>query len=484
MRILFISSEVTPFAKTGGLADVAGALPRALRRLGHDVRIILPLYRSVEERGFRPEKSPLTVEAFVGGERRTAHLRQLEADGVPVYFVDYPPYFCREGLYGTAAGDFPDNAQRFAFFCRAALAFLPRLGWRPDAVHLHDWQTGLVPVLLKTELKDDPFFAGVPTVLTIHNLGYQGLFPSDVLPAVGLPPSVFSIDGVEFYGKVSFLKGGLVFSDLLTTVSPTYCREIQTPQMGFGLDGVLRDRTADLYGVLNGIDLDQWDPGRDAALAAPYGPEDLRGKGRNKRALQKELGLAPSSSVPIVCMITRLDTQKGLDLVEKGWEALLQRNLQFILLGSGEEKHTRFFASVRRRYPGKVSINLGFDDALARRIYAGSDIFLMPSHYEPCGLGQLIALRYGALPLVRATGGLADTIVDPQHNDRSANGFAFAEASPAALLRTLDRALERYAQRPGWLRMMRRAMTQDISWGNSARRYLELYDLAREKKGG
>ncbi len=482
MRILFISSEVTPFAKTGGLADVAGALPRALKRLGHDVRILLPYYQCVEERGFQTEKIPLSAEVSIGGESRRTLLRRLEMDEIPVYFIDHRPYFYREGLYGSPAGDYPDNAQRFALFCRAALAFLPKLDWRPDVVHLHDWQTGLVPVLLRSGLRNDPFFSGLATVLTIHNLGYQGLFPPEILPAIGVDRSLFSIDGVEFYGKVSFLKGGLVFSDLLTTVSPTYCSEIQTPQMGFGLDGVLRARTADLFGVLNGIDTEQWNPALDAAIVSAYSPADLRGKGRNKRALQKELALTPSSSVPIVSMVTRLDTQKGLDLVQEAWEALMQRNLQFVLLGSGEEKHTRFFATVRNRHPGKVSINLGFDDALARRIYSGSDLFLMPSHYEPCGLGQLIALRYGALPLVRATGGLADTIVDPLQDAARANGFAFADASVKTLLSTADRALVRYADRRNWLKMVRRGMSQDISWKNSAQRYLELYVRAQEKR--
>jgi starch synthase len=484
MRILFIASEVTPFAKTGGLADVAGALPRALQRLGHDVRIILPYYQSVEERGFETRKGRRSVEVTIGGDSRKAQLRQFDMDGVPVYFVDYRPYFFRDGLYGTAAGDYPDNAQRFAFFCRAALAFLPRLGWRPDVLHLHDWQTGLVPVLLRTELKKDPFFAGMPSVLTIHNLGYQGLFPPEILPVIGVDRSLFAIDGIEYYGKVSFLKGGLVFSDLLTTVSPTYCREIQSPEMGFGLDGVLRARASDLFGVLNGIDVHQWDPSLDSALPFPYGCTDLRGKGRSKKALQKELGLTPSSAVPIVAMVTRLDTQKGLDLVEEAWNAMMQRNLQFVILGSGEEKHTRFFAALRDRYPGKISIHLGFDDALARRIYAGSDIFLMPSHYEPCGLGQLIALRYGALPLVRRTGGLADTITDPREDPSKANGFTFTEASPRALLSAADRALALFADRRAWLKMVRRGMSQDISWGNSAQTYLELYAKAQKKVTG
>lgn len=484
MRILFLASEVAPFAKTGGLADVAGSLPRALHQMGHDVRIMLPYYRMVEERGFHPRKGRRSVEVTIGGEERKGLLRQTSLDGVPVYFIDYRPYFFRDGLYGTAIGDYPDNAQRFGFFCRAALAFLRRLDWRPDVLHLHDWQTGLIPVLLRTELKGDPFFAALPTVLTIHNLGYQGLFPPDVLPDIGLDWSLFGMEGLEFWGKVSFLKGGLRFADLLNTVSPTYCREIQTPDYGFGLDGVLRARSVDLHGVLNGIDPRQWDPLLDAAIPSHYTADDLKGKARNKRALQKELGFPQEAGRPIVAMITRLDTQKGLDLVEDAWEGMMERDIQFVLLGSGEERHTRFFAEVRDRHSGKASIHLAFDDALARRIYAGSDLFLMPSHYEPCGLGQLIALRYGALPLARRTGGLADTVVDPADDPERANGFLFEHPSAGALLHALDRALALYRNRREWLRLMRHGMTQDFSWTASAGRYVELYQKAREKRHG
>lgn len=484
MRILFVSSEVAPFAKTGGLADVVGSLPRALHQMGHDVRIIIPYYQMVEDRGFLPRKGRRSVEVEIGGETRKGLLRQMSLDGVPVYFIDYRPYFFREGLYGTAAGDYPDNAQRFGFFCRATLNLLRRLDWRPDVLHLHDWQTALISVLLKNELRKDPFFASMPTVLTIHNLGYQGIFPPEVLPTLGLDWSLFRMESLEFFQKVSFLKGGLVFSDILNTVSPTYCREIQTPEMGFGLDGVLRARSNDLHGVLNGIDPKQWDPALDTSLTSFYSPNDLKGKAKNKRALQKELGLAASPTTPLAAMITRLDTQKGLDLVEAAWDRMIERDLQFVLLGSGEEKHTRFFTELRGRHPDRVSIHIGFDDSLARRIYAGSDLFLMPSHYEPCGLGQLIALRYGALPLARRTGGLADTIVDPRDDAQRANGFLFTDPSADALLQTLDGALSLYANRRAWLKMVRTGMTQDFSWGSSARHYLELYGRAVEKRRG
>jgi starch synthase len=484
MKILLVASEVTPFAKTGGLADVAGSLPRALRQLGHDVRIMMPCYKTVEERGFSLRKGRKSVEIPIGGTFHKGLLRQSSLDSVPVYFIENRDYFHREGLYGTAAGDYPDNAQRFGFFCRATLEMLRRLDFRPDVLHLNDWQTGLLPVLLRTELKNDPFFATIGTLLTIHNLGYQGLFPPGILTALGLEPGLFKVSGLEYYGQVSLLKGGVLYADILNTVSPTYCREIQTPEMGLGFDGILADRKNDLYGVLNGLDQKLWDPALDASLPLPYSAADLRGKPANKKALQKELGLDPAPGVPLVSMVTRLDSQKGLDLVEEAWEGLIRQELQFVLLGIGDQKHMDRFARLQHLYPGRVSIQLRFDDGLARRIYAGSDIFLMPSRYEPCGLGQLIALRYGTVPLVRKTGGLADTVTDPAADPQAANGFTFDEPTAAALLSALERGLALYAERRAWLKLVKRGMGQDISWKASAHRYLELYQKAVEVRGG
>jgi starch synthase len=481
MKILLVSSEVAPYAKTGGLADVAGSLPRALRQLGHDVRIIMPCYKTAQEKGFSLRKGRKSVEVAIGGTPHKGMLRQTTLDSVPVYLIENRDYFERTELYGTGADDYPDNAERFGFFCRAVLEFLRRMDFRPDILHLNDWQTGLIPVLLRTELRDDPFFAGMRTVLTIHNLGYQGLFPPSVLPALGLDPAkLMTMERLEYYGQASFLKGGVLFADRLNTVSETYCREIQTPEMGLGFDGILRQRTRHLSGILNGIDPKQWDPALDPALANPYQPEDLRGKAADKKVLQRELGLTSSVSTPIVAMVTRLDVQKGLDLVEEAWPELMKRDLQFVLLGSGEEGLSRRFARLGEGHPGRTSIALGFDDALARRIYAGSDLFLMPSRYEPCGLGQLIALRYGAVPVVRRTGGLADTIVDPLESQRRANGFSFAEPSATALLAALDRALTLYQKRRSWLRLVKFGMEQDFSWARSAHRYVDLYRQAME----
>lgn len=480
MKILFVAPEVSPFAKTGGLADVAGSLPRALRQLGHDVRIIMPYYKCVEESRNPLRKGRKSVETIIDGEVRKGLLRQSSLDAVPVYMIENREFFGRDGLYGTADGDFPDNAQRFGFFCRATLEFLRRLDFRPDVLHLNDWQCGLIPVLLRSQYKNDPFFNSIATLITVHNLGYQGLFPPEVLPSLQLDPELFSVKGMEFFGKISYLKGGLLFADMINTVSPTYCREIQTPELGFGFDGILHSRQSHLHGILNGIDPKQWDPAMSRALPASYDASDIKGKATDKRALQKELGLKIAAETPIACMVTRLDTQKGLDLVEDAWEALMQRDLQFVLLGTGEPKHMEFFTRLQERYPERVAIRLTFDDPLAHRIYAGSDIFLMPSHYEPCGLGQLIALRFGTIPVVRRTGGLADTVVDPQDDVQNANGFLFDEASGAALVAALDRALALYPDTRAWRKLMRRGMTQDFSWTASAQKYLELYQKALE----
>ncbi len=482
MNILLVASEVAPFAKTGGLADVAGALPQALANLGHDVRIVMPYYHSVSEKPFVTKRLKVTVEVEIAGIKRSVGFFQGKLGEVPVYFLDYPEFFQREGLYGTASGDYPDNAQRFGLFCRAVLEALPKLKFRPDVLHLNDWQTGLIPVLLRSERAADPFYARTGTVMTIHNLGYQGLFPAETLTELDLDPDLFHMEGLEYYDQLSFLKGGLFFSDLITTVSPSYCREIQTPTFGHGFEGILRKRRRELVGILNGIDCQQWNPAQDTALHRPYSATNPAGKAQNKLDLQQQLGLAKDSHRPILAMVTRLATQKGLDILEAAWPQLIQRPLQFVLLGDGEEKYMAFFRRLQDQHPEQVSITLSFDDTLARRIYAGSDLFLMPSHYEPCGLGQLIALRYGAIPLVRRTGGLADTVFDADKNPQG-NGFVFMAPTAKALLRTLDRALKRYSDHDDWAQLVPRAMAGDFSWEQSAQRYEAVYRRAQEVKG-
>ena len=480
MNILLAASEVAPFAKTGGLADVAGALPRELHRIGHDVRIFMPLYHSVREKdfGFCPLAELPSME--IGGIQHKGRLWQGDLQGVPVYFLEHDDFFDRDGLYGTSQHDYDDNAERFGFFAKALLAALPQIGFRPDVLHLNDWQTGLVPALLRSERDANLFYADTATVMTIHNLGYQGLFPEQAVASVGLDPALFSIEGLEYYGQMSFLKSGVVYSDLITTVSETYCAEIQTPEMGHGFDGILRARADRLFGVLNGIDDQLWDPQQDSALPSCYSAEDLAGKAKNKAHLQESLGLTVDADAPLLAMVTRLASQKGLDLVEQAWDELLERGVQLVILGSGDQDIMDRFEQLGALNPDQVAVRLGFDDQLARLIYAGSDMFLMPSHYEPCGLGQLIALRYGSVPVVRKTGGLADTVFDPQDQAPQANGFTFSPVSAPAMLGAIDRALALYRAPEHWLQLVRSGMRGDFSWRQSALRYVDLYQKAVE----
>lgn len=481
MKILFAASEVSPFAKTGGLADVTGSLPRALARMGHQVAVILPLHRMVRQRGFPPTDTGLRLTVPLGGERLACRIRQLDHEGVRIWFIEQPQLFERSGLYGEGGVDYPDNDRRYGFFCRAVLAALPRLGFRPELIHVHDWQTGLIPLLLATELRGDPFFRSIASMLTIHNLAYQGLFGAESLSRLGLPESLFHPEGIEFYGKLSFLKAGIFFADRITTVSPTYCREILTTEAGCGFDGILRSRQDRLCGILNGIDPDDWDPAADPALPYPFQAGEYTGKARCKQQLQHELGLPEQAAIPLLAMVSRIDRQKGIDLLLDAWPRLARRPLQLVLLGSGDRSLSTRLRTLAAAHPERVAIRLGFDDSLARRIYAGADLFLMPSRFEPCGLGQLIALRYGAVPLVRSTGGLADTIFDIDSRPEKGNGFCFAEASPDALLQTVDRALNRFAKPTAWQRLMATGMRHDYSWRRSAHRYLELYRQTLEE---
>ncbi len=401
LRILFIASEAAPFAQTGGLADVVGALPKALEALGHDVRVLLPKYRGVESvaGSLRLALADLAVPV---GDRTVvgAVFEGRLGRGIPVYFLAHDHYYDRAELYGG----YGDNCERFTFLCRAALTALPMLGWMPQIIHAHDWQTGLVPVYLETLFRDVPAYRDAVTVFTVHNLAYQGRFSEQHLPLTGLGWDLFTPAGVEFYGDLSLLKGGLVFADVLTTVSPTYAREIQTPELGEGLDGVLRERRADLVGILNGLDYDTWNPATDTEIPKRFGSADLAGKAVCAAGLREELGLvAPERPAPICAVISRLADQKGLELIEDAVPALVASGGQFVLLGSGEPRYQRAFAELGRMYPGAVAVRLEFNPGLARRIYAGADLFLMPSRYEPCVLGQPIALPYGPIPVVRRT---------------------------------------------------------------------------------
>lgn len=475
LNILMVASEAAPFAKTGGLADVVGALPPALRSLGHDVRLVMPWYRSVRKNCGLLRRSRARVSVPINGQVCSIAWRTGELDGVPVYFIDVPEFYDRAGLYGEQGQDYLDNAIRFGLLSRGALELARRIDFVPDIVHSHDWQTGLVPVYLHQQLWKDPHFIHTGSLFSIHNLGYQGLFDAGALAELGLDSSLLSVDRLEYFGRISLLKGGIRFADRVSTVSPTYCREIQTRQLGMGLEGLLAARSNRLHGVLNGLDPDLWDPATDQAVTNNYTAKALSGKKLCKTALQKELGLQQNPATPLAAMVSRLDPQKGIDLLIEQWDALLSRKIQLVILGSGNPRYELRLTELAARYPGRATVLKAFDDPLARRIYAGSDLFLMPSRYEPCGLGQLIALRYGSVPLVRATGGLADTIVDPRDQSDKANGFTFEEYSGTALLEALDRALAAFAQTRIWKSILVRGMKQNFSWQLAAGSYTDIY---------
>jgi starch synthase len=483
MKILFVASEVAPFAKTGGLADVTGSLPKELKRMGHDVRIILPYYTAVARGGFAARSTGQRVRLEFGGRTETGLLRKTSLNGIPVYFLENKDYFQRDYLYGTPVGDYPDNPRRFAFFSRSVLELLKSWDFRPDVLHCHDWQTALIPILLKYELNLDPFFRNMSVLYTIHNLAYQGLFPPASLVEMGLDDSCFSIERLEYYGSINLMKGAILTADLINTVSETYCGEILTPEQGCGLEGVLKVRGADLSGILNGLDYTEWNPAADRDIFCTYSSADPAGKGENKAQLQRLLGLKQSADIPLLGMISRLSAQKGFDLLAEVLPGLAARKVQLAVLGDGEEKFVRLITDAAGPKAGNISFNFEFDLSLARRIYAGCDMFLMPSRYEPCGLGQLIALRYGAVPVVRKTGGLADTVFDPRDSSEP-TGFSFSAYTSAALQATLTRSIRAWRDKEGWAGIVRRGMTRDYSWHASARRYEELYRRGIEKKRG
>ncbi|WP_321394537.1 glycogen synthase GlgA [uncultured Desulfuromusa sp.] len=481
-KILFVASEATPFAKTGGLADVVGSLPRALRQRGHDVQVVIPYYRETAQVKIPQVKSNKSIEITLQGKAFRGSLKQAVYDGVPYWFIDTPEFFDREGLYGTTAGDYPDNSLRFGFFAKAVLETAKVIEFKPDIIHIHDWQSGLIPALLKTSYAQQPFYSQTSTLLTIHNLAYQGMFSTDILKTLDLPPELGSSAALEYYGRLSILKGGINFADLINTVSPTYCHEIQEPEQGQGFDGLLRDRREDLSGIINGLDLRTWNPETDGYLAHQYSSKNLNGKELCKTALQKELGLENTEDAPIIAVVSRLDQQKGIDLIEANWRPLLNRHVQFVLLGSGSQKQMQFWKEQQGLHPGQVSINLTFDETLSHRIYAAADLLLVPSRFEPCGLTQMIALTYGALPVVRRTGGLADTVIDINENPKAGYGFVFENSEPWELLQAIDRALELYSDRKRWRTVVKRGMGLDFSWGNSAQLYENLYQTVRSKR--
>ncbi len=483
MRVLFAASEVLPFAKTGGLADVGGALPKALRALGHDVRVVLPRYRMVDAAKHRLAPILEAVPVPVAGRVETASVLEgrIPPD-VPVYFVRCDRYFDRDGLYQVQGVDHPDNAARFAFFSRAVLELSRALDFRPDVIHCHDWQTGLVPTYLRTLYANDPVLAAAGVLFTIHNMGYQGLFPAEALATIGLGPDQFTTPGIEFYGQVNLLKAGLVFSDILTTVSRRYSREIQTEAFGCGLEGVLRARSGDVFGILNGIDEEEWDPAKDPHLAAHYAPEDLAGKAACKADLQRAMGLRPDPAAPLFGVISRLAEQKGIDLVANALDTILEVGGQFVLLGTGEPALEERFRTAAIAHAGRVAAVIGFDVALSHKIEAGADFFLMPSRYEPCGLNQMYSLRYGTVPIVRATGGLDDTVTPFNRATGEGNGLKFEAGTADALALAIYRAAGLYRDPAARQRLMANGMRGDFSWDRSAREYETLYHEAARRR--
>jgi starch synthase len=486
LKVVIVASEVVPFAKTGGLADVAGALPVALARLGHQMSVIMPRYPTIERAVRSLEKvqdrlaipmGSLTEEGAVWSTKLTSR--------IPIYFIEHQTYFQRDLLYTTTQGDYPDNAQRFAFFAKAALQACQALKLQPDIIHCHDWQAALIPAYLKTVLQHDPAWASTSSLLTIHNIAYQGLFPPEVMEFLQLPPYTYSPEGIEFYGRVNYLKAGIVYADLINTVSQRYSQEIQTAELGCGLEGILRYREQDVYGILNGIDDREWNPARDRLIAARYTATNLSGKQVCKRDLLETFGLSPEwMNAPVVGMISRLVDQKGLDLIESAMHRMLALDLGLVVLGTGEARYEEFLRQLRVRYAGKVGVTIGFDNVLAHKIEAGSDIFLMPSRFEPCGSNQMYSLRYGAVPVVHATGGLDDTIESYESTLDRGNGFKFAPYDAEALLATLQRAVTLYRDRVAWERLMRRGMQADFSWAKSAHAYADLYATALARRRG
>jgi starch synthase len=469
-----VASEVHPFAKTGGLADVLGALPPALTKLGHQVDVVMPRYR-----GITVGASIGQITVTLGGQVDVVDVSAVVDRNVRYVFVSHAPYFDREYLYGAASRDYPDNAERFAFLSNAALSWAASTGHRYDIVHAHDWQAGLIPLLVRRGV---PAWRGAErpaTIFTIHNLAYQGVFDASWLPLLGLEWDLMRIDALEYWSRISFLKGGIMFAEAITTVSPRYAEEIQTPELGFGFDGILRFRASDLVGILNGIDYDQWDPERDLNLPVPFSASKMAGKAAAKRRVLETFGLprAPDTRRrPLVAMISRLVDQKGFDLLGQISDVLPVLGASFVLLGSGEPRIETQWRELAMRHPDRIGVRIGFDDALAHLIEGGADLFLMPSRFEPCGLNQMYSLRYGTVPVVHATGGLFDTVHNMDETSGEGTGFTFNEYSPVALLGALGRALQMFENRPAWQRIQKAGMREDFSWDASAREYVKVYE--------
>jgi len=480
MKILIVTPEATPYVKTGGLADVTGALLKEYVRMNHQPSLMLPLYRQIGEH-FTITDTGHRVNIPVGNRRTEG---RILSHGPYAYFLECDEFFDRSDLYGTPDGDYPDNAARFAFFCRAALEACIALRLEPDAIHCNDWQTGLLPLYMRT-LYHNESFSNTAALMAIHNLGYQGLFEVSHLPLTGLPEAWFNPEGIEFYGKINYLKAGLVASDMIVTVSKAYAKEILTPEYGYGLDGFLRKRASVVRGIPNGIDTDEWNPSRDPFIPATYSATDVSGKTICKDELLKECALStPDRNYPLLSFIGRLSAQKGLDIFIEAADDIIASGVNVIILGKGDEEIQNDVLRLARKYRRQIFVKIGYDEQFAHRVYAGSDFFIMPSRYEPCGLGQLIAMRYGTVPVARRTGGLRDTISDYQPLRVSGTGFLFDDYRASSLKDCLGRALCVYMDRRRWSNLVSNAMAQDFSWERSAKEYIALYEDAIKRKRG
>lgn len=477
MHIVFAASECVPYAKTGGLADVVGALPPELVRLGHRVTVYLPRYRGVLEHVQEPKTAIASMTIpFESYNRFVTVIDGGLHKGVRIYFIDCAELFDREGLYGTAAGDYPDNAERFGLFARAVVEASKQLGV-PDVFHVHDWQASLIPVYLRTTYYFDPVLRKIPCVLTVHNAGYQGWFPPTTTERLLLPWEVFTMDRLEHFDSFDFLKGGVVYSDAITTVSKRYAEEIQTAEYGFGLDTIFRRRAADLYGILNGVDYSEWNPANDHNIAAHYTSVQLNGKRECRRDLLHAYGLDNvAETTPIIGIVSRLATQKGIDLIAQIVDEMVKEDMVLTLLGSGEPYYETLFREFSERYPSKIVVRLKYDNVLAHKVEAGVDMFLMPSRYEPCGLNQIYSLKYGTPPVVRATGGLEDTVEEWNAETGTGTGFKFSSTNPQDLLATVQRALQAFRDKKTWQQLMRNGMKQDYSWEKPAKEYVAVYE--------
>lgn len=483
MRITFAASEGVPYSKTGGLADVVGALPRALTKLGHEAAVFLPLYSASKPKLKQWNVAIESLTIPFAGQHRFVRIIDGGRDdaGVQFYFVEYDPFFGREGIYGSSFGDWGDNLERYTLFCRAVLEASKILGV-PDVFHTHDWPTALIPVMLRTLYYEDQLLTTAGSVFTIHNMGYQGSFGGAALAETLLPQWLYTGDRLEHFGALNLLKGGIIYGDFVTAVSPNYMREIRTPEFGFGLDGVVRARGQDAIGILNGVDYREWDPATDAHIAQNYSPAHLDGKRACKLDLLREFGLQPYDGVPLIGIVSRLATQKGFDLIAGAARQLAQEQVQMVVLGSGERQFEEFFRTLAARHPERFAVRIAYDNALAHKIEAGSDIFLMPSRYEPCGLNQIYSLKYGTPPIVRSTGGLEDTVENWDPATNSGTGFKFSEYTPYALLETVRWALRTYKFPDSWRQLMRNGMARDFSWERSAEQYDRVYQRVREQR--